>query len=76
MLRERLRLLTGQGLYLTEDLKLLLVFVVGRQSSKLLQQHGGRRGGDVQEELEGLVDGAGRNPGLVGPVTDHTCRNT
>lgn len=58
--------------YLTEDLKLLLVFVVGCQGGKLLQEHRTRRGGDVQEVLEGLVDGTGGDPGLVCPVADHT----
>lgn len=50
------------------------MFVVGRQSSKLLQEHGARWGGDVQAVLEGLVDGAGGDTGLICPVTDNTCR--
>lgn len=61
-------------LYLAEDLQFLLLFLIGSQSCKLLEEHGARWGGDVQEVLEGMVDGAGRDAGLVGPVTDYTCR--
>lgn len=57
---------------LAEDLKFPFLFLISGQSSKLLQQYGAGRGGDVQEVLEGLVDGAGRDPGLIGPVTYHT----
>lgn len=74
---ERTRLnvsVNGKSLnYLAEDLKFSFLLLVGRQSCKLLQQDGRRWSGDVQEVLEGLVDGAGRDPSLVRPVTDHTC---
>lgn len=67
-------MLKTKWIYLAEDLQLLLVFVIGRQRRKLLQQHGARWRGDVQEELEGLVDGAGGDTSLVCPVTDYACR--
>ena len=59
-------------IYLTEDLQFLFLLFIGGQSSKLLQQHGTWRGGDVQEVEEGLADGAGRDTSLVCPVADYT----
>lgn len=57
---------------LAEDLQLPFLLLTSGQSGELLQQHGAGRGGDVQEVLEGLGDGAGRDPRLIGPVTYHT----
>lgn len=57
---------------LAEDLKFLFLLLISGQSSKLLQKYRGGRGGDVQEVLESLVDGGGRDTILVGPVTNHT----
>lgn len=56
---------------LAEDLQFASVFVVGGQSGELLQQERAGRGGDVQEVLEGLVDGAGGDASLIGPVAYH-----
>lgn len=57
---------------LAEDLKFPFLFLISGQGSELLQQDRGGRGGDVQEVLEGLGDGAGWDAVLIGPVTDHT----
>lgn len=47
------------------------MFLVGGQRGELLQEWWGGWGGDVQEVLKGLVDGAGGDAALICPVTDH-----
>lgn len=65
---------SDKGIYLTEDLQFVSLFLMSGQGSKLLQQYRTWWGGDVQEVLEGLEDGAWRDTSLIGPVTDYTCR--
>lgn len=64
----------GLKLYLAKDLQTFLLLVTGGQQSKLLQQQGCGRGGDVQIVLKSLEDGAWWDPVLICPVTDDTCR--
>lgn len=64
----------GLRLYLAKDLQTFLLLVTGGQQSKLLQQEGCGRGGDVQIVLKSLEDCAWWDTVLICPVTDDTCQ--
>lgn len=65
-----------RGTHFAEDQQTLLLLLIGGQGGKLLQLQGCGWCGDVQVVLEGLEDGAGREAGLILPVTDDTWGGT